>query len=208
MSSKPYFDQVAAEWDSLRQSFFSDAVREKALAVAGVRAGELAADIGAGSGFITGGLLARGLRVIAIDQSEAMLGEMRRKFTGAGDVQYRVGDAERLPLPEGAVDYAFANMCLHHVESPPAAIREMARILRPGGKLVLTDLDEHRFRFLVEEQHDRWMGFKRDDIRQWFSEAGLQNVAVDCVGENCCANSTCGCESASVSIFVASGEKP
>jgi len=51
------------------------------------------------------------------------------------------------------------------------------------------------------------MGFNREDIRQWFGEAGLKNVIVDCAGENCCAQSSCGSEYASISIFVASGEK-
>jgi hypothetical protein len=51
------------------------------------------------------------------------------------------------------------------------------------------------------------MGFKREDVRRWFEEAGLKNVNVDCVGESCCAQSSCGDEQASISIFVASGEK-
>jgi ubiquinone/menaquinone biosynthesis C-methylase UbiE len=97
-------------------------------------------------------------------------------------------------------------MFLHHVDDPLSSIKEMTRILKPGGKLVITDLDEHNFEFLRTEQHDRWLGFQRDDIRKWFSEAGLKNVIVDCVGENCCSQSECGCASASVSIFVASGE--
>jgi ubiquinone/menaquinone biosynthesis C-methylase UbiE len=64
------------------------------------------------------------------------------------------------------VDYVFANMYLHHVEQPVAAIREMARILKARGKLV--DLDEHNFESLRTEQHDRWPGFYREEVRQWF----------------------------------------
>jgi ubiquinone/menaquinone biosynthesis C-methylase UbiE len=203
--SKTYFDQVAPQWDALRQSFFSDAVREKAFAVAGVTAGQTAADIGAGTGFVTEGLAQRGLRVIAVDQSEAMLAEMRRKFGARIDA--RLGGAEHLPVPDESVDHAFANMYLHHVEEPPRAIKEMARILKPGGKLVITDLDEHPFEFLRIEQYDRWMGFQREDVRRWFEDAGLKNVTVDCVGANCCAASQDGTDRANVSIFVACGEK-
>ncbi|MBE7473635.1 MAG: SAM-dependent methyltransferase [Anaerolineae bacterium] len=207
MSSKVYFDQIAQQWDQMQQSFFSDTVREKALVTAGVRAGQVAADIGAGNGFITAGLLGRGLKVIAVDQSEAMLAEMGRKFGETAEVDYRRGDAEALPLADTEVDYAFANMYLHHVESPGEAIKEMVRALKPGGKLVITDLDEHTHEFLRQEQYDRWLGFKRLEIRDWFIAAGLKNVAVVDSEEKCCGTSCCGGEKATISIFVASGEK-
>jgi len=207
MDSKNYFDKVAPQWDKMRETFFSKAVREKAFAVAAVEAGKLAADIGAGTGFITEGLIEKGLKVIAIDQSEAMLVEMKKKFAKFEGVEYRVGEAESLPLADNTVDYVFANMYLHHVANPQLAIREMVRILKPGGMLVITDLDEHNFEFLKVEHHDYWMGFKREDIKRWFIEAGLKAVKVDCVGENCCAQSKQLDKYASISIFVASGEK-
>ncbi len=207
MNSKKYFDEVAHQWDNMQKSFFSETVRDKAFSVARVQKGKVAADVGAGSGFITEGLIRKGLKVIAVDQSEAMLAEMRKKFSGAEGIDYRLGEAEKLPIPDEAVDYAFANMYIHHVESPQTAIKEMVRILKPGGELVITDMDEHEFEFLKEEHHDRWMGFKREDIKRWFEEAGLKNVNVDCVGEDCCAQSTRGEEYASISIFIASGKK-
>lgn len=207
MSSRQYFGEVAHQWDKMRETFFSEVVREKAMSIAGVQPSKLAVDIGAGTGFITQGLIQRGLRVIAIDQSEAMLKEMGTKFQGIDTIDYRIGEAENLPIEDKVVDYVFANMYLHHVENPPVAIKEMARILKLGGILVITDLDEHNFEFLKTEQHDRWMGFKKEDVNRWFVEAGLKEAMVDCVGENCCAQSSCGDEYASISIFVASGEK-
>ncbi len=207
MHSKDYFDRVADQWDSLQASFYSEKVRDRALATAAVRSGATAADIGCGSGFITEGLIRAGLRVIAVDQSEVMLTAMKRKFAGIAGVDYRCGEGEQLPIADDAVDYVFANMYLHHLEKPPIAIKEMARIVKPGGILVITDLDSHTFEFLRDEHRDRWLGFDRRDIRQWFREAGLGRVTVDCVGEQCCAQSDTGDESASVDIFVASGEK-
>lgn len=207
MSSKQYFDEVAPQWDNMREVFFSAAVSEKAVSIATVQPGKLAADIGAGSGFVTEALIRKGLKVIAVDQSEAMLAQMRNRFANLDGIDYRVGEAETLPIQDESVDYVFANMYLHHVDSPPRAIDEMARILKPGGKLVITDLDEHPFDFLRVEHHDRWMGFKREDVRRWFIEAGLRHVETDCVGENCCALSSSGAEYASVGIFVALGEK-
>ncbi|HEX76983.1 MAG TPA: class I SAM-dependent methyltransferase [Dehalococcoidia bacterium] len=207
MSSKQYFDEVAPQWDKMRESFFPEAVREKAISVACVQPGKLAADIGAGTGFMTEGLIQRGLRVIAVDQSEAMVAELRRKFEGVDTIDYRIGKAESLPVEDEGIDYVFANMLLHHVDSPPGAIEEMVRILKPGGMLVVTDLDEHDFEFLKTEHRDRWMGFKREDIKRWLTEAGLKGVRVECIGESCCAQSSCGDGYASISIFVASGEK-
>lgn len=207
MNSRTYFDEVAPEWDKMRTAFFSEAVRDRALEVGGAEKGMLAADIGAGTGFITEGLVRRGLRVIAVDSSESMLQIMKRKFAGVEEIDYRVGDACKLPISSRTVDRVFANMYLHHVNAPHKAIREMARILKSGGMLVLTDMDEHHFGFLRVEHHDRWLGFRREDIYHWFTAAGLKNVTVDCAGENCCADSGSGSEHASVSIFVASGRK-
>ncbi|NIR48925.1 class I SAM-dependent methyltransferase [candidate division KSB1 bacterium] len=207
MSSKDYFDSIAQQWDSMRQCFFSEAVREKALVTAEIQPGKLAADIGAGSGFITESLIRNGLKVIAVDQSQAMLAEMKKRFPKEDAIDYRIGFAEALPIADTEVDFVFANMYLHHVETPPLAVKEMVRILKPAGKLVITDLDAHEFEFLRTEQHDRWLGFKREDIRKWFEDADLKNVYVDCIGENCCAQSTWDGEFANVRIFVASAEK-
>ena len=167
MSSTEYFDTVACDWDAMRTAFFSEAVRDRAFAAEGVERGKIAADIGAGTGFITEGLIGRGLKVFTVDQSAAILTEMRRKFAAHDGIDYRVTGAQSLPIPDASVDYAFANMFLHHVEHPGKASREMACIQKPGGKLIITDLDEHCFVFLTTEHHDRWMGFNRDDIRQW-----------------------------------------
>lgn len=207
MTSKDYFEKVADQWDRMRRSFFSEKVRKVAVAKADIKAGKLAADIGAGTGFITEELVRNGLKVIAVDQSKAMLEEMKKKFGRFDTIDYRIGEFNNLPIQDETVDYVFANMYLHHVGLPQVAIEEMARILKPGGKVVISDMDEHKFEFLKKEQHDRWLGFKRENIERWFKEAGLKNVKVDCVEEECCADSVECSEKARVSLFVAFGEK-
>jgi ubiquinone/menaquinone biosynthesis C-methylase UbiE len=79
MGSEKYFQQVASQWDQMRAAFFSEAVRDKALAAAGVRAGGVAADVGAGTGFLTEALLQAGLKVVAVDQSPEMLAQLQAK---------------------------------------------------------------------------------------------------------------------------------
>lgn len=207
MSSKQFFDQVSEDWDEMRPNFYSENVREKAFAIAGLEPEKLAADVGAGTGFITEGLLLRGSKVIAIDQSEAMLSQMRGKFAGFTEVDYKCGEAEQLPLPDEAVAYVFANMYLHHVESPRLAIKEMARILKPAGRLTITDVFSHQFEFLKTEHHDRWLGFEREDVEGWFLAAGLKNVSVNDINEECRVRSVERGEEALMRIFAATGEK-
>jgi hypothetical protein len=72
---------------------------------------------------------------------------------------------------------------------------------------LLSNYSQHKRKVNKKEHHDRWMGFKREDVFNWFTEAGLTDVAVDCVGQKCCADSQSETETASVSIFVASGRK-
>jgi hypothetical protein len=83
----------------------------------------------------------------------------------------------------------------------------MVRVLKSGGKIVITDMDTHEYEFLKKEHNDRWLGFKREEIRKWFTQAGLRNVQIDCVGEDCCAESDTGHNKARISIFIASGTK-
>jgi len=207
MGSKVYFDTVASTWSEMRKAFFSETIRDKAFGAANLEAGKLAADIGAGAGFISLALADRGVKVIAVDQSEALLLELSQKHVHSGEIDCRPGDAEQLPIENESVDYTFANMSLHHVENPAAAIKEMARILKPKGRLVITDLDQHDVALLRREHHDRWMGFEREDIKNWFADAGLTSVNVEDAGGNCCTDSCQKTASAPISIFVASGEK-
>jgi ubiquinone/menaquinone biosynthesis C-methylase UbiE len=203
--SREYFAGVADKWDQLRESYFSDSVREKAISISGAKAGQVAADIGAGTGFMSEGLLRLGVTVIAVDDSAEMLSVARRKLGSA--VDFRLGSAEAIPIEDGKADCVFANMLLHHSGNPRAVIFEMCRILKEGGRVVITDLDEHNALFLRTEHHDRWMGFNRDKVRGWLEQAGMEEVNVTGMNESCCATSSAG-ENANVSIFAAVATKP
>lgn len=204
--SRRYFDRVSTKWDEMRGSFFSEAVRERALDMLRVAPGRVAVDLGAGTGFMTEALLARGLTVIAVDQSGEMLRELRGRL-GTDRVDCRVGEAERLPIDSASADYVVANMYLHHVEHPGVAIREAARILRPGGGLAISDLLTHEHAFLRREHHDRWLGFDPGAVSNSFAEAGLATIQVSEIGSTCDADSADGTSRASIPIFLATGWK-
>jgi ubiquinone/menaquinone biosynthesis C-methylase UbiE len=207
MSSIHYFEKVAEDWDLIRESLFPTTLREKNYALAKINDHSVIADIGAGSGFITEGLVDKEVNIIAVDQSPQMLSIMRKKFSSYKNVDFRLGESEKIPIDDNTVDFTFANMYLHHVEDPQKSITELYRILKPGGKLIISDADSHNYDFLVTEQHDRWMGFKREDIRMWYANAGFKNIDIVCSGNNCSPKSLSSNQLVEISIFIALGQK-
>ena len=204
--TQAYFDQIATQWDEMRQRFFGEGVRRSAVAAAGISPGQLVADVGTGTGFLAEAALDAGATVVGIDNSAGMLAEVRRRFAGR-PFEARHGESGQLPLADGEADAVLANMVLHHAPDPPAAIREMARTIKPGGMLVITDADAHTHEWLRTEQHDRWLGFERADVERWFKDAGLIHVSVSDTREMCSPTSSCG-TTAAITIFLARGQKP
>ncbi|MBM3791617.1 MAG: methyltransferase domain-containing protein [Acidobacteria bacterium] len=206
-SSRGYFTEVAGRWDELRAEYFTEEMRDDAIRRADLSPGDTVADVGTGTGFVIRGLAPLVARVIGFDESPEMLSVARRNLAGATNVELIESPGNRLPLPDGHLDAVFANMYLHHVENPPAALAEMARTLKAGGTLVVTDADEHDQAWMREAMADRWLGFKREDVRSWLTEAGLVNVVVDCAKGRCCPRNKDG-ERLSLGVFIAIGTKP
>ena len=202
--AEKYFEVVSGRWDILRKTFYGDEVRDAVLSAARVLPEDTVLDVGAGTGFLTEGAAKIARRVIALDFSQAMTDESRAKF-GAGNVEFKIGNAEQIPLPDSSVNAVIGNMILHHCLDPDVAIGEMARVLAPGGRLALSDLQRHSYEFLRKEHADAWLGFDIPRVRSMLEEVGLDAVKVEAL-ESCCS-STVEHGQVKIPMFLASGQR-
>ncbi len=207
-ASASYFERVANQWDDLRAGYYREPLREAAIGKAYLRPEMAAADVGTGTGFMAAGLAPLVGQVYALDGSPAMLEVARRNLAAFSNVVFRVSDGSSLALDDASVDVVFANMYLHHCADPAAAIREMVRVLKPGGRLVISDMDRHDHEWMRREMADEWLGFERGQVKAWFREAGLVNILVDSGSQSCCATSQAdGAARAEIGVFVATGSR-
>lgn len=137
------------------------------------------ADLGAGDGTLSR-LLARGAESVhCVDNSRRMVqvGRALARKERLDNVTYVLGDIEKVPLPDGAVDLALLSQALHHAENPRQALAEAHRILRPGGRLLVLDLKAHKFEKAREMYADRWLGFQENELCDWIEEAGFREAS-------------------------------
>jgi ubiquinone/menaquinone biosynthesis C-methylase UbiE len=179
-----FFERVAGDWDAMRLAYYDERVIEKMAEVSGVGESSEVADVGTGTGFIAAGLSSRVLRVVGIDSAPAMLEVARENLMalGAANVDLVLGEASRLPLEDGAVDAAFANMVLHHAEDPEAMLREMARVVRPGGTVAIADEVAHPYAWMREEHADIWLGFEWGQVGRYFATIGIEDYHYEPLG--------------------------
>lgn len=205
-SSNPYFAAVAEQWDEIRAGYFTEHMRDAAIAKANLPPDAIVADVGTGTAFVAQGLAARAAKVIGFDASPDMLAVARRNLSNLSNVEFREAAGDQLPAPDGTFDGVFANMYLHHAPDPAKTLKELTRVLKPKGVLCITDLDAHDHEWQREQMADLWLGFERDDLRRWYAEAGLTDIDVDCAEGTCNA---CGPDGTvePLSIFVAIGRK-
>lgn len=176
-----YFRKNAAHWDKLRSLYVDDSEVETALLsmVAGRRVRDHL-DIGTGTGRILSVLAPHVDSGVGVDQSREMLSVARANLdgansdgTGQGHCAVRHGDLYQLPWPDASFDLVTAHQVLHYLEEPCEAIREAARVLRPGGRLVVVDFAPHEVEDLRREHAHRRLGFADDDMARWLARSGL-----------------------------------
>jgi ArsR family transcriptional regulator len=138
------------------------------------------ADLGAGEGSSALLFSQSARQVIAVDSSEKMLEVAREQAArqGVGNVDFRQGDMEELPVESGSVELAFFSQSLHHALHPRRALAEAFRIMKPGGRVVVLDLAKHRFEEAREMYADEWLGFGEAELEQMLVDAGFTKPEV------------------------------
>ena len=175
--SKAYFEVVQNEWDKIRRNYIDDPF-SFLVASSLVKSDAVAVDVGAGTGELLLSLGKTAGKAIGVDSSDKMLEACRERMEQAGlaNVELRLGEAEELPLADGECDVAFCSMVLHHLGDPSRGVGEMARVIKPAGKVVISDLVKHDYDWVREVMADVWLGFAEEQICEWLAGAGLTDI--------------------------------
>jgi len=175
--SEAFFAESASEWDRLRDELFGRQFCVRAM-FGFFDPDMVVGDLGCGTGQVTAGLAPYVGRVIAVDGSGEMLQAARRRLQEFDNVAIRRGDLEALPIEEGELDAAALVLVLHHLPQPGRVLREAARVLKPGGRLVVVDMLPHEREEYKQQMGHVWLGFSRDRITAELAETGFERVAV------------------------------
>jgi len=144
------------------------------------------ADLGSGDGGSAVLLSRNAVRVIGVDSSEKMLDVARdqSRHAGIANIEFRLGEMEQVPIDDTSVDLVFFSQSLHHAAHPERALCEAARILRPGGRIVILDLARHRFEEARELYADEWLGFSEAEIESMLAAAGFTEMRASVVDKD------------------------
>jgi ArsR family transcriptional regulator len=172
-----YFRRNAAKWDEIRSLYVDDAeVEQRLLELVPEDGVHDLLDIGTGTGRILEVLAPRTGRAVGIDLSREMLLVARSNLDRARlrHCVVRHGDMYQLPAPRRSFDLVTVHQVLHFAEQPGEVIAEAARVLRPGGRIIVVDFQAHDHDALRREHAHLWLGFRDQDVTDWFAAAGLQ----------------------------------
>jgi ubiquinone/menaquinone biosynthesis C-methylase UbiE len=184
--SLTYHEKVAESWDDIRAEYFGLRVRNRALAGL-IPPNWTVADIGCGTGFLLFALAPLVKKAIGIDNSNEMLRVARRKARemDISNVDFIKAEMHDIPLKDKTLDGLTASMVLHHAPDPVEVAREWGRIVKPGGKVSIVELEKHEHEWLREEMADVWLGFDPKELRSFFRSAGFEQIRVEKVADEC-----------------------
>jgi ArsR family transcriptional regulator len=138
------------------------------------------ADLGCGEGHLTLEVARWAGRVIAVDRSAGVLDRARALAARrrVKNIEWRRGEIEKLPLDAGAVDVALLSHALHHARDPSRALREAARVVGDGGRVLVLDLQAHGEHWTKERLDDHWLGFSTEAVTEMMGQVGLVDLVV------------------------------
>lgn len=175
--AQAYFSRNASEWDELRRLHVSDAAVEKELLrLIGKTPVDSLLDLGTGTGLILKLLSNVYRRAIGVDASRDMLSVARANLDKAGILKASVrhGDILNLPVEGQDFDLITIHQVLHFLDQPELAIAEAARVLRPGGRLLIVDLAPHNLEYLRDDHAHVRLGFSHQIVSEWLEKVGLE----------------------------------
>ena len=176
-TSQAFFSSTAGQWDRVRAELYGSRTDLVPLAAL-LEPSTVVGDLGCGSGQTSAALAPFVSRVIAIDESSAMLAAARERIGHHANVELRNGSLEALPLDDGALDIAMLSLVLHFVVDPAAVIREAARVLRPGGCLLVVDMEPHEREEYRSTMGHLWLGFSVEQMSSWLESAGFMTPRI------------------------------
>jgi ArsR family transcriptional regulator len=174
-AASEYFEQIAPIWDEERSLHAaSDTVEAVIVGAVGEQRLGRVLDVGTGTGRMLQLLAHRADRAVGLDTSHSMLSVARANLERAGAVNWelRQGDVHSPPLDAASFDLVVIHQVLHYLDDPAGAITQAARLVAPGGRLLVVDFAPHRHDFLRAAAHRR-LGFTHEQLAEWFDHAGF-----------------------------------
>lgn len=172
-----FFNRIGRKWEELRRGAFGESFAFEAFLSLLPRAWRVV-DIGAGTGEILPALASHFDHVVAVEPAEAMLACARQRVASrvSPEVSFCQGSLSPLPLADGSADLAIAMLVIHHLRHPEAALAELHRVLRPGGRVLLVEQEAHENQDFYERMQDFWWGFAPGDLSERLRRVGFRHV--------------------------------
>ncbi|MGH2588112.1 MAG: class I SAM-dependent methyltransferase, partial [Dehalococcoidia bacterium] len=175
--SEEFFASAAGQWDRLRGELFGDTFFLWA-ALGLIDPALVVGDLGCGTGLFTQAVAPYVRQVIAVDASAEMLDAARARLGGAANVELRQGDLESLPIESGALGAAVLSLVLSYSPEPSRALDEVARVLEPGGRVLVVDMQPQDREEYKQQMGHVWLGFSEAQIARLLTGAGFDGVRV------------------------------
>ena len=176
-TSQEFFSSSAGQWDRLRDELFGDRFHLAAFAALADPAWTVG-DLGCGTGQVSAALAPFVTRVVAVDESAAMLQAAKKRVQRFDNIELRRGNLEALPIDDGRLDAALMTLVLHHVPDPARALAEAARVVKPGGRVVITDMLAHDRESYKQQMGHVWLGFSEAHVSSLLRDGGFEQVGI------------------------------